>query len=45
MDAGKEPVFAFYLDNQVYAKLTVVGVNSVYYTGDFVYTNMVSTSY
>ena len=45
MDAGEEPVFAFNLDNHVYGKLTIVGVNSAFYTGDFVYTNLVSTSY
>ena len=43
--AGEEPVFAFYLDNQIHGKLTVFGVNSAHYTGDLVYTNVVSTSY
>ena len=34
--AGEEPVFALYLNNRVYGKLTIVGVNSAHYTGDFV---------
>ena len=36
MDAGEKRVFAFYLDNQVFRKLTVVGVIDAYYTADFV---------
>ena len=35
VDAGEEPVFAFYLDNQVDGEMTVGGVNSAYYTGVF----------
>ena len=35
MDAGAEPVFAFYLGNQVNEKLTIGDVNSAHYTGDF----------
>ena len=45
VDAGVEPVFAFYLGNQVDEKLTIGGVNSAHYTGDFAYTNLESTSY
>ena len=45
VDAGAEPVFAFYLENQVDDKLTIGGVNSAHYTGDFAYTNLESTSY
>ena len=36
VDAGEEPVFAFYLDNQVDGKLTMGGVNCEHYTEDFV---------
>ena len=36
MDACEKRVFTFYLDNQIWGKLTVVGVISVFYTGDFV---------
>ena len=36
--------FAFHLDNHVNGKLTIAGVNSAHYTGDFVYTNLVCTS-
>ena len=43
--AGAEPVFAFYLENQVDDKLTIGGVNSAHYTGDFAYTNLECTSY
>ena len=39
------PVFAFHLGNQVNGKLTIDGVNSAHYTGDFVYSNLVSISY
>ena len=45
VDAGAEPVFAFYLGNQVDGELTIGGVNSAHYTGDFAYTNLESTSY
>ena len=45
MDAGAEPVFAFYLGNQVNEELTIGGVTSAHYTGDFAYTNLESTSY
>ena len=45
VDAGAEPVFAFYLGNQVNKKLTIGDVNSAHYTGDFAYTNLESTSY
>ena len=45
VDAGAEPVFAFYLENQVDDKLTIGGVNSAHYTRDFAYTNLESTSY
>ena len=34
MDAGAEPVFAFYLEDQVNEKLTISDVNSAHYTGD-----------
>ena len=34
MDAGAEPVFAFYLGDQVNEKLTISDVNSAHYTGD-----------
>lgn len=43
--AGEEPVFALYLDNRVYGKLTIVRVNSAHYMEDFVYTKLVSTSF
>ena len=33
-------LYAFHLDDQVNGKLTIVGVNSAHYTGDFVYTNL-----
>ena len=45
VDAGAEPVFAFYLGNQVNEDLTIGGVTSAHYTGDFAYTNLGSTSY
>ena len=45
VDAGAEPVFAFYLGNQVNEELTIGGVTSAHYTGDFAYTNLESTSY
>ena len=44
VDAGAEPVFAFYLANQVNEKWTI-GSNSAHYTRDFAYTNLESTSY
>ena len=34
VDAGAEPVFAFYLEGQVNEKLTISDVNSAHYTGD-----------
>ena len=40
VDAGAEPVFAFYLGNQVDKKLTIGGVNSAHYTRDFAYTKI-----
>ena len=36
VDAGEKRVFALYLDNQVWRRLTVVGVINAYYTADFV---------
>ena len=45
VDAGAEPVFTFYLGNQVDGELTNGGVNSEHYTGDLVYTNWETTSY
>ena len=44
VDAGAEPVFAFYLENQVNEELAIGGVTSAHYTGDFAYTNLESTS-
>ena len=43
VDAGAEPVFAFYLENQVDGKLTINGVNRAHYTENFAYTNLEST--
>ena len=43
VNAGAEPVFAFYLEDQVDEKLTINGVNSAHYTEDFAYTNLEST--
>ena len=37
--------FAFHLYDQVNGKLTIAGVNCAHCTGDFVYTNLVCTSY
>ena len=34
VDAGAEPVVAFYLEDQVNEKLTISDVNSAHYTGD-----------
>ena len=45
VDAGAEPVFALYLGNQVDGELTIGSLNSAHYTGDFVYTNLESTSH
>ena len=39
------PVFAFYLGNLVNEELTIGGVTSAHYTGDFAYTKLESTSY
>lgn len=43
--AGVEPVFAFYLDNQVDEKLQVRGVSSEHNMGGFEYTNWAGTRY
>ena len=43
VDAGAEPVFAFYLENQVDEKLTINGVNRTHYTENFAYTCLEST--
>ena len=43
VDAGAEPVFAFYLENQVDGKLTINGVNRAHYTENFAYTSLEST--
>ena len=40
VNVGAEPVFAFYLENQVDEKLTIHGVNKVHYTEDFAYTSL-----
>ena len=40
VNAGAEPVFAFYLENQVDEKLTINGVNKAHYTEDFAYTSL-----
>ena len=40
-----EPVFALFLGNQVDGELTIGSLNSAHYTGDFLYTNLESTSY
>ena len=37
------PSFAIYIGDQVDAELFITGVNSAYYTGDFTYTNFLST--
>ena len=39
------PSFAIYIGNQVDGEFSITGVNSAYYTGDFMYTNLESTSY
>ena len=45
VDTGEEPVFAFYLDNQVDGELAFGGVKSVHCTDIFVYMYLESTSY
>ena len=40
VDVGAEPVFAFYLENQVDEKLTINGFNKAHYTEDFAYTSL-----
>ena len=45
VDTGEEPVFAFYLDNQVDGELAFGGVNSAHCTEILVYMNLESTSY
>ena len=35
VNAGAEPLFAFYLVEQIYEKLTIDGVNSAHYTVNF----------
>merc|ERR1712226_1679729 len=40
-----EPVFAFYLGNQAAGELTIGGVDSAHYTGDFTYVPLQSKSY
>ena len=44
VEIGEEPVFAFYLDNQVDGELAFGGVNSAHCT-EIVYMNLESTSY
>ena len=43
VDAGAEPVFAFYLEDQVDEKLTINGVNRAHYTENFAYTSLENT--
>merc|ERR1711862_1083113 len=42
---GAEPVFAFYLGDNKAGELTIGGVNSKYYTGDFTYVPLKDKSY
>ena len=43
VNAGAEPVFAFYLEDQVDEKLTINGVNSAHYTENFACTRLENT--
>ena len=42
VDAGEEPVFVLYLDNQVNKRWTIDGVNRTHFAGDFVHTHFIS---
>ena len=44
VNAGVEPVFASYLDNQVDEELKIGSVNGDHCTGDFASANLASTS-
>ena len=42
---ARNPSLLFYLGNQVDGEFPIAGVNSVNHTGDFMYTNLESTSH
>ena len=45
VDAGEEPVFAFYMVLHVEGKVTIGGVNSAHHEANSAYANVESTSY
>ena len=45
VNTGEEPVFAFYLENQIDEELAFGGVNSAHCSEILVYINLESTSY